>query len=194
VLRDLSIVRSIQWRAEEAIALDKEAISLDPVHAVLYSDLAGKLISLGQLDQAKEAARKAVELQQGAPIAHSALATIAILQKQPDVAMREAELAAPGVVHDVAVALAQQTRGDQPEADATLKVLIEQHAAEDPFGIAVVYAERGEADKVFEWLDRAYQLHEPRLISNLTNPFLERYRSDPRFASLCNKMGLPLPQ
>jgi len=193
VLRDLSIIRSVQWRAEEAIALNQEAISLDPVHAVLYGDLAGKLISLGQLDQAKAAARKAVELQPPAASAHSTLAVIAILQKKPDVAMREAELAPRGVIHDVAVTLAQQTRGDRPQSDAAVKVLIEQHAADDPLGIAIVCAYRGEADKVFEWLDRAYELHEPRLIGNLTNPFLERYRPDPRFAALCNKMGLPVP-
>jgi len=193
VLKNLSTIRSIQWRAEEAIALNKEAISLDPVHAILYGDLAGKLMSLGQLDQAKVAARKAVELQPAAPTGHSTLAAIAILQKQPDVAVREAELAPPGVIHDVAVTLAQQTRRHQPEADAAVKVLIDQHAVDDPLGIALVYAYRGEGDKVFEWLDRAYELHEPRLIGNLTNPFLERYRSDPRFAALCNKMGLPIP-
>jgi serine/threonine-protein kinase len=193
VLRDLSIIRNIQWRAEEAVALNKEAISLDPVHAVLYSDLASSLISLGQLDQAKVAARKAVELQPPAATGHSTLSVIAILQKQPDVAIREAELAPRGVVHDVAVTLAQQPRGDQPEADAAVKVLIEQHAADDPLGIAIVCAYRGEADKVFEWLERAYELHEPRLIGNLRNPFLERYRSDPRFAALCNKMGLSVP-
>ncbi len=194
VLRDLSIIRNIQWRAEEAVALNKEAISLDPVHAVLYSDLASSLISVGQLDQARVAARRAVELQPPAATGHSTLAVIAILQKQPDVAMREAELAPHGVIHDVAVTLAQQARGDQPETDAAVKVLIEQHAADDPLGIAVVYAYRGEADKVFEWLDRAYELHEPRLIGNLRNPFLERYRSDPRFAALCNKIGLPVPR
>ncbi len=194
VLRDLSIIRNIQWRAEEAIALNKEAISLDPVHAVLYSDLASSLISVGQLDQAKVAARKAVELQPPAATGHSTLSVIAILQKQPDLAMQEAELAPRGVIHDVAVTLAQQTRGDQPEADAAVKVLIEQHAADDPLGIAIVCAYRGEADKVFEWLDRAYALHEPRLIGNLRNPFLERYRSDPRLAALCNKMGLPIPR
>ena len=194
VLRDLSIIRNIQWRAEEAVALNKEAISLDPVHAVLYSDLASSLISVGQLDQAKVAARKAVELQPPAATGHSTLSVIAILQKQPDLAMQEAELAPRGVIHDVAVTLAQQTLGDQPEADAAVKVLIEQHAADDPLGIAIVCAYRGEADKVFEWLDRAYELHEPRLIGNLRNPFLERYRSDPRFAALCNKMDLPVPR
>ena len=108
--------------------------------------------------------------------------------------MQEAELAPRGVIHDVAVTLAQQTLGDQPEADAAVKVLIEQHAADDPLGIAIVCAYRGEADKVFKWLDRAYALHEPRLIGNLRNPFLERYRSDPRFAALCNNIGLPVPR
>ena len=55
-----------------------------------------------------------------------------------------------------------------------------------------MYAYRKEPDKVFEWLDRAYALHDPGLITLLADPLLRPYRSDPRFAALCQRMGLPV--
>jgi len=94
----------------------------------------------------------------------------------------------------VAIALAQAARGDEAAADAALRTLIEARAEEAPFRIAVVYGYRKQADNVFEWLDRAYTLHDPRLITLLAEPFLQPYHSDPRFVGLCQKMGLPLPK
>ncbi len=47
---------------------------------------------------------------------------------------------------------------------------------------------------VFEWLARAYDLHDPRLITIIPEPLLRAYQSDPRFAALCLKIGLPLPK
>ncbi len=57
-----------------------------------------------------------------------------------------------------------------------------------------MYAYRKEPDKVFEWLERAYALHDPRLITLLADPLLRAYQSDPRFAAVCTKMRLPVPQ
>ena len=99
-----------------------------------------------------------------------------------------------GVLRDLAVALAQAARGDRAEADAALEVLIDAHGGEAPSRVAGVYAYRKEPDKVFEWLERAYALHEPRLIGLLADPLLRAYHSDPRFVALCQKIGLPAPR
>lgn len=60
--------------------------------------------------------------------------------------------------------------------------------------IAGVYAYRKEPDEVFEWLERAYTLHDPRLITLLADPLLRAYQSDARFTALCKKMGLAVPK
>ncbi|MBA2413715.1 MAG: hypothetical protein H0V63_12965 [Burkholderiaceae bacterium] len=73
-------------------------------------------------------------------------------------------------------------------------MLIDAHGDEAPFRIAGVFAYRKEPDKVFEWLDRAYAQHDPWLISLLADPLLRAYNADPRFAALCERIGLPVPQ
>lgn len=53
----------------------------------------------------------------------------------------------------------------------------------------MIYAWRGEKDRAFEWLDRAYEQHDsgmPRLRYDKT---LAPLRDDPRFAALVKKMG-----
>jgi len=43
------------------------------------------------------------------------------------------------------------------ESDAALTQLVQEHANDDAFDIAEVYAYRGEADQTFTWLERAYR-------------------------------------
>ena len=55
------------------------------------------------------------------------------------------------------------------------------------------HAFRGDADKTFEWLDRAYEKHDPGVMAIIDNPFTRELRSDPRFGAFCKKVGLPPP-
>jgi len=190
----LSAVRLFQGRFDEAIQLQKQAVARDPAFYLYRRNLAWRLILVGRLEEAESELRKAVELQPRASGLHLELVVLAVLRGQPDVAFREAQLEPGGVFHDVAIAFAQAAQGKRTEADAALKLLIEAHGEEVPFRVAGVYAYRKEPDKVFEWLDRAYALHDPRLIGLLGDPLLRPYGSDPRFANLCKKMGLPLPK
>jgi len=61
------------------------------------------------------------------------------------------------------------------------------------YQIAEVYALRDDADRVFEWLDRAWASRDTGIRNLLIDPFFKRYRDTPRFAAFCNKVGLPLP-
>lgn len=193
VLNNLANVRGAQRRTEEAATLHREAIKRDPANASLYSNLASKLINLGRLDEAEVNLRKVLELQPAAAGAHNLLMIVALLRKQPDVALREAQLEPAGLFRDTAMALAQQAQGNQAEADAALQRLLDTRAAAAPLSTAILYAYRGDADKVFEWLERSYAQHEPRLVVGLGQVFLKPYRSDPRFVALCQKVGVPVP-
>jgi hypothetical protein len=59
------------------------------------------------------------------------------------------------------------------------------------FIIATFYADLGDKDQAFHWLNIAYQEHDWLLISLKTNFRLDPIRSDPRFAELVRKVGLP---
>jgi len=59
------------------------------------------------------------------------------------------------------------------------------------FGIATFYADLGDKEQVFRWLNTAYREHDWLLITLNTHYALDSLRSDPRFAELVRKVGLP---
>jgi len=59
--------------------------------------------------------------------------------------------------------------------------------------IARLYADLGNKDQAFKWLDTAYREHDFELIKLKTDFLLDPLRSDPQFADLVRNVGLPQP-
>ncbi|MGH9676227.1 MAG: TPR end-of-group domain-containing protein, partial [Candidatus Acidiferrum sp.] len=59
------------------------------------------------------------------------------------------------------------------------------------YRIAGMYADLGEKDQAFRWLNTAYQERDSNLTGLKTDFSLDPLRSDPRFAELVRKIGLP---
>ena len=59
------------------------------------------------------------------------------------------------------------------------------------YTIATMYAELGDKDESFRWLNSAYQERDELLMGLKTDFTLDPIRSDPRFAELLRKVGLP---
>jgi hypothetical protein len=57
--------------------------------------------------------------------------------------------------------------------------------------MARVYAFRGEKDRAFEWLDRAYQAREEDLLIVKGDPLLKNFEDDPRYKAFLRKLNLP---
>ena len=81
--------------------------------------------------------------------------------------------------------------GRQTEADATLSEFVKNYQDTAAYQIAEVYAYRGEVDRAFEWLERAYAQRDSGLSQIKGDPHLKRLESDPRYAALLEKMRLP---
>ena len=61
-----------------------------------------------------------------------------------------------------------------------------------PYNIAAIHAGLGNKDEAFAALDRAYNERSALLALYFTNdPRMDSLRSDPRFAELVRKIGLP---
>jgi len=59
------------------------------------------------------------------------------------------------------------------------------------FYSAMVYAQMGEIDTAFEWLEKAYQDHEVEMYWLKVEPPFEPLRSDPRWEVMLDKVGFP---
>ena len=88
-------------------------------------------------------------------------------------------------------AMAEHTLRHTQESQQALAELIGKHAQDSAYQIAEVFGWRGEKDRAFEWLERAYQQRDGGLSSIKTDPLLTSLRADPRFNALLRKLKLP---
>src|SRR5262249_53883616 len=61
-----------------------------------------------------------------------------------------------------------------------------------PYNIALVYVSLGEKDRAFDWLQKAVADHSIPLVPLRAAKELDSIRSDPRYAELMRRIGLPL--
>jgi TolB-like protein/Tfp pilus assembly protein PilF len=189
----LGSILATTGRVQEAIALTRSALVADPLRAYWYEWLATYLSADHRLDEAEQAIRKAIELQPTAAAYHEELAIILIQRGEAHAALEAAQQEPAGAWREVALALARQVGPDRGAADAALKSLIQKYDQLAPYQIAQVYALRRDANATFQWLNRAWTDRDPGIQYLLFDPFMQRYESDPRFAAICRKMGLPVP-
>jgi serine/threonine-protein kinase len=188
---ELSKLQATLGQVEQAALLAREALASDPLNARWYNWLAAYYSALDRLDEAETAIRKGIDLQPAAVVLHWQLAVIKIQRGDAPAALAAAEQEPAGPWREYALSLARQIGRDRSAADAALQNVIDNYAALGPFQTAEVYALRNDADKTFEWLDRAWTARDPGIQGLLFDPLILRFRDDPRFAAYCKKVGLP---
>jgi tetratricopeptide (TPR) repeat protein len=77
------------------------------------------------------------------------------------------------------------------ESDEALKKLIATHQNDCAYQIAEAYAYRGETEKAFQWLNRAFQQRDPGAPELKITPLMKNLHQDPRYAELLKRMRLP---
>ncbi|HEY3655247.1 MAG TPA: hypothetical protein VGL34_09655 [Steroidobacteraceae bacterium] len=91
----------------------------------------------------------------------------------------------------VCLALAYHMVGRAKESNAALDQAIGARPNQSAFGIARVYAYRGQSETAFEWLERAYRDRDPAMPYLKGDPSFEKLREDSRYKALLHKMNLP---
>jgi len=175
----------------ESIVATRRAIELDPLSAGAWNNLgATYYMNPDQFREAREAFDHALSLNPESNFALANLATLELLEGRGQEALSLSRRAGE-VWRQTGVAMAEHTLGHARESQQALDELIAKYAHDSAYQVADVYAWRGEADKAFEWLERAYVQHDGGLSSIKDDPVLKLLWSDPRFAAMVKKMGLP---
>jgi len=190
----LGRVLAAQGHVRDAERLAREILANDPLHASQHYWHSIYLGAIGRWSDALAAIGKAIRIQPDAGTFHMQKTTLQIARGDAAAALPAARAAPAGVWQDVALALARSAGHDATAAEAALATLAERHADFAAYQIAGVYAMRGDADRTFEWLDRAFDNRDPGITFLLYDPLLLLQRHDPRFAAFCRKVGLPEPE
>ncbi len=179
-------------RFDEAIRLNHRSIELDPVRTVLYNNLGLDTWYIGLLDESQTAFRKCLELNPQYWGAHNRIGCVYLAKGQPDSALAEVKQETEPFWQMYGLALVYHALGRNKEADDALAKIIEKNQNDSAYQIAEIYAYRGETDKAFEWLERAYDQRDGGLAEMKGNPLLRNIEKDRRYTAFLKKMNLPL--
>ena len=177
----------------------KLAQELDPRSLIINANLSWVMYLAGKDDEAIAQAQKTVAMDPSFPVAHGYLGQAYLAKGNDDKALAELQqaLALSGNETSFKAELgnAYAVAGKRSDARAILQELSQLAARQyvAPYNIALVYVGLGETDEAFQWLGKAYDERSVRLINIAVHPRWAVLRSDPRFAALVQKIGLPMP-
>jgi adenylate cyclase len=175
-------------RFDVALAFAMQAAQKDPLEPLNYEQIARLYYRTARYPESEVAWRKAHELNPGM---FSEDYVPDLLIARGDWAAALARVGKTPGPHNYVPALAYYALGRRADSDQSLSNLIDLHAEDDAFSIAQVYSFRGENDRAFEWLDRAYVHHEKALMDIKGDPLIEKLTADPRYRVFLRKMNLP---
>src|SRR6185503_3611748 len=113
-------------------------------------------------------------------------------QARPGEALAELEKEPEPVWHAFGLPIVYHALGKKREADSAQGEFIRNYGEVGAYQVAVIYAYRGDADRAFEWLEKAYALRDGGLAEMKGEPLLRSIEKDPRYSAFMKKMNLPL--
>jgi TolB-like protein/DNA-binding winged helix-turn-helix (wHTH) protein len=190
-LRQEAYSAAIFGRSDEALALSRRAVELDPLNPNGWETLGSIRFYEGQLAGAEAAVKKSLELSPDVFPGPILLSQIYVMEGRPQDALPEIERVRYGALRTYLYAVTYAAIGRKKQSDAALQELIAKYSTGDAFEVAMVYAFRNQRDEAFEWLHRAYGQREDSIAETNVHPLLKNLHGDPRYTAFLKKIDLP---
>ena len=191
-------------RFDESIAEGERAQELDPLSPLIIGDLAYAYLAIRRYDESIAQYQKVLDLDPNAAASRAGMAGAYAMKGM--YAQAAAEYGKIGERDKAVTAETQLVAGwlgwiyavSGRRADA-LKIAKELkdlslHAYVDFYGLAAIYAGLGEKEEAFRWLEKGYEQHSSSMPYLTVDPYWYGLRSDPRYADLLRRIGLPRPK
>ena len=182
-------------RPEEAITEIERALELDPLNFFAQCIFGLHLFNQRRNDDAIAYFRNTLRTEPNFPLAHEGL-WVALHQKQMDEEALAEALKYFDVLGDQEVAEALKRGYAEAGYPGAMSLVAEKLTVRSkqtyvqPSQIVRLYDHAGEKDRAFEWLEKAFEEHEPSLVT--LNVWPEgAVRDDPRFKHMLLRMNFP---
>jgi len=191
----------IGGRAQESIDEARLAHQLDPLSPIIEAEQSEVCARARQFDRAIAFSKKVIADNPAFGRAHTMLANVYWAERKYPETIQEfsegARLEGDKGGAAFAAALAEGFRtGGWPNAlrQAIETAVVHRKARSSnvlSYQISRLYADLGDKDHAFEWLNTAYQEHDVLLEGLRTDFVFDSLHSDPRYAELVRKIGFP---
>ncbi|MDH3745375.1 MAG: tetratricopeptide repeat protein, partial [Acidobacteriota bacterium] len=175
-------------RLNEAIPLAEYVVTRDPVSFSARFGLGSLYSAAGRWDEAIATFSTLETLSPGSTDAQYGIGVALLFKGEPQAALEAFQLETTSFGM-AGLSMAYHALGRASESDAALAELIEQHEQEAAYNIAYVLAYRGEADRAFEWLDKAVQYKDWGLVDILGERLFDNLHDDPRWLPFLERIG-----
>jgi eukaryotic-like serine/threonine-protein kinase len=169
-----------QNRMGEALEQYRTAISLDPLSSIINTNYAVMLMEARRYPEALAQFQKVLARDPNFPPAHYKLSQFYATAGRFPEAVNELQGAFPKPVPV------------SDDAKGYLQLTLRLEGADRSTAAAVAAALAGNRDQAFEYLEKAYAEGDDELLIAIRYPALDSLRSDPRYADLMHRLGLPL--
>jgi serine/threonine protein kinase/Tfp pilus assembly protein PilF len=192
-------ILSLGGREKEAIAEANRALQLDPLSPIMNTTLADIYSAVRRYDEAIALCKKVANENPTFAAVHLSLAYAywgkGMYPQVIEERKQYGQLSGDRTQSDLASAMEQGFRAGGWKGALGKGIEVRQAQRKigfsSPYQIATFYADLGDKDQAFKWLNTAYQERDPDLLG-LKNDFpLDPLRSDSRFDELVRKVGLP---
>jgi TolB-like protein/DNA-binding winged helix-turn-helix (wHTH) protein len=178
-------------RSDEALAIARRGVEVDPLNAYSRSGLANIEFLEGHLARAEADAKRSLELSPDVWPGPLLLSQIYLMEGRPRDALPEVKKVQIESQRISLYAVTYAALGRKKQSDAALKELIAKYNSHSAYLVAAVYAFRNQPDEAFEWLYRAYAQREGSVAETNLDPLLKNLHSDPRYAAFLKKIHQP---
>jgi TolB-like protein/Tfp pilus assembly protein PilF len=183
-------------RFDQGMAEHQRVLASDPVDLIVNTNVADGMYSAHQYDKAIEQYRRTLDLDANFSQAHFGLADTYDrkgMYKESILELQKGFLTGGDPRSAELIRKAYAQSGYKSAIRAYLNDLISQstHGYVSPFTIATLFARLGEIDHAFEWLEKAYQVRDADMVDIATEPSFDFIHSDPRYADLLRRVGMP---
>jgi adenylate cyclase len=175
---------------DTGINLFKLGAKRDPLNSNMFLYLGIYQLFAGKVSDARITLDKVLELNPAAPV-NGFKGLILLEEHNPAAAFEQFDHDSDPAGRLFGRAVSLHALGRKSESDLALRNLEQVYSKSHPFDIATAHAFRGDSDRAFEWLDRAYTARDIECVFVKIHPLLRQIRADPRFKAFLRKMKLP---
>ena len=190
----LAMVLLYQKKYYDGLREIQRALELDPINVAFHRNLGIAYFRAGQLEKAEETLLRTTEMDPSFYYTYLNLAYVYMLQEKHEEALEaiQKETIPFKAILELHTGIVYARMGKKEEARQILNEYTELSKKEinPQYFLSILCFALEENDLGFQWLDKAYEEHDPWLGYLNIDFLLDSVREDPRFKALLKKMNL----
>jgi TolB-like protein/cytochrome c-type biogenesis protein CcmH/NrfG len=190
ILSEVASMLQNLGRLEQAIQLNEYVASRDPVNPIAQGELGRAYFYANRWDESIASYQAALQLSPGFIGAHYRIGTNLMFKGELEIALAEMQREELETYRLIGLVLVHHALGQTEASDQTLAELIKKFEHGAPYNIAYCFAYRDEANRAFEWLEKAVEYRDTGLSEIVGKPEFRNIQADPRWLPFLESIGM----